>query len=208
MPAQYKRGFAFLLILAVLGLIGIAATAGLYFVTKNSSLKTTTPAATNSAATNTTTDENKDWKTYTNSEFGFSIKYPKDKIVENAKTQDFLNVSFGGDDGTGYGAPTPPDFSVLVYSKSNLDELTKVLSLQRGGTVTLSQNRKYQKVGDIVVDGTSASQLSLDLGTGEGSSVAVIQKGNFIYFIQRTHFNQETQDKFFDQILSTFKFIQ
>lgn len=77
-----KKGFVIPIIIAIVAIFAIGG--GYYYTQKSDFLKDDKKenVVTDNSKITSTTDETKDWKTYTNTAFGFEIKYPTDWILD------------------------------------------------------------------------------------------------------------------------------
>lgn len=83
-----QKGLVIPLILAILAILAIG---GGVFVYQNK--KVEAPAVVQNTAT--TTDETKDWKTYTNTKYNFSFDYPKTGLISENSTKDNITIYSG-----------------------------------------------------------------------------------------------------------------
>jgi len=199
-----SKGFAPIVVLVLIIIVGIVAY---YFGTqkkKPALLITPTPVLTTVPATNTIAN----WKTYTNTKYGYSIMYPQT-----------WNIKSSGDptgDGRCHDINTSPD---LIEISS--EPMTNCIGIMDNREIMIQVvdtpwsddylNDKFSGILDkIEFAGQTASRFIFDdtaqqpspLATkivfnyrGLGYRIFVVQKqGGIIY------------DKSFDQILSTFKF--
>ncbi|MDO8551463.1 MAG: PsbP-related protein [bacterium] len=173
-----NKGFtSIILILFILVAVGIG---GWYFLNQSSFkslITTTTPTPTHDPTAN--------WKTYTNTKYGYSIKYPKDWDVQEFPAVDaYLEVtSFNPD------KVTDRLTAIIVTVSSNPYE--KELSGYEGAAIV--------KVGDF----TAREETG---GAPPGSTdvhlrVVAPLGTKSIVFESNTGY-----EKIFDQVLSTFKF--
>lgn len=197
-----------ILLLASLGSFGIFAYQN-YFTQKP--LPTVSPTPPTS-----TPDETANWKTYTNSQAGFSIKYPADVFVYQGNPQQesqFWSNKING------GAPLElgQDGIWLNMSFSNpgaimTDFYNKIINLRINETISQSAITKLANINSDGVAGATYHQGIPPDFTGEPAYTyeAVWIKGNLVYRLSLSAFtesNLQTYKTTFDQILSTFKFL-
>ena len=147
-----------------------------------------------------------DWKTYTNSDYGFEIKYPmqsghsnylSDSIDQFNKNYKDLSIGSSGVD-----IPTPQGDS----SEWHID----VQSLDR--TKCSDYNIGSQEVFDIILGGSKGKKYQNVTTTEHGSfytiTTACIEKNNFAFIIDCIHGGKSDNYNYdsFNQMLSTFKF--
>ncbi len=161
-----------------------------------------TPIAENPSAQ---TDETADWKTYTNDEYGFEIKYPNSWY--------FKEVEKGIVDGGIYFSPYPPDekdetggiaftSEALNISANNLAEKSSLLEYVKN-YLNLSVATKFE-IENIKVDGADGIKVRITCdGVGCGNPHWFVMKEEKVYI-----FNSGLSDKIdvFEKIISTFKF--
>jgi len=140
-------------------------------------------------------DETANWKTYSNEEYGYEIKYPQDwktkerSLMSDLGHRDFVWIQSNGD-----------EFSVDIWDFSfySYDQLTEP---PPGGIDPDTINKK-----EVIIDGQPATELSY-VAVGDGGLGAreikkvFIQKNQLLYIISY-------DSKRGEQILSTFKFIE
>lgn len=202
--AQYKqKGVAPILIVLLIAVLGI----GGYFVYQNYSTKTTptpTPYSTPQPSSSST-DETANWKTYENSKYGFSIKYPPELTYEEKRnTVVFANLENKSKE--------PSYIKIDIYDtkifKTTLEETMKQL------TKTFGASWRDIKIGQL--DGKNAE---INIGQVTGKRIAGtlhnivatldIVDANIIFsLIGSEESNQQfISDGDFYKMLSTFKFL-
>lgn len=144
---------------------------------------TSVPVATDSA---TVDDPTADWKTYTNEEYGFSFKYPNNAIY---KITNFTGSKFS------------VTFSNL--SKYEYTDLTVFV-----GNNWAFTNPKADSVKNFKVDGIDAYKEDLPLGQNPPQTLVYVKdKNNYLTMQLNKNDKDIVIDEIFDQILSTFKFV-
>jgi hypothetical protein len=122
-----------------------------------------------------------DWNSYTNTDYGFSIKYPKDwKIIEDLPNKKF-SIKFASDS----------SYPVLTIQYLT-DDYAKVLQKQ--------QQALPDNINDLMIYDTSAKEFLYNSPTGAVAQVIVFQKNGFT--VKMNSF----QSSVLDPILTTFEF--
>lgn len=161
----------------------------------NSNSTTNTTINTNTTAnSNTATDETAGWQTYTNEEYGYSVKHPKEwkeKLASDQGVYDFyVDV-----------IPSSP-------SGSNVELKVRItpFTIQEGETLEQAYHRTTGSDvssldwESITVDGVE-SKYYTGIPSFVSYNAALVQKGNLGYEIE----NHTSRD-IFDLVLSTFQF--
>lgn len=156
-----------------------------------------------------------DWKTYTNTEYGYSIKYPKDwKFETNTVPELGFYVTFSKINRDGTDRIPSSNISVLIVHNPrelSLEEwlLEKTEFMPGSGKEVRKDIYKLSYDGSpstIYVDGTKAYKWLSKAGNRQ----VVFERDRTIYsvgtLLQNRKFEEETKD-IFDLILSTFKFL-
>jgi len=174
---------------------------------------TTNPVEDNSikvATSSSTKDETADWKTYTNTTIGYSVKLPKTWLTtENLAS----NPSCSGDKTVDYFAPTKETFVICGSDKTSMVSIisqkgtyptdkTELLNALKNGTV---ENTKIDNNTAVKVSG---EYYIAEGATGNNGAVSITyyvnHQGNYltIWYVSKSDYK-----KIFDQIVSTFKFL-
>ena len=226
-----RRGFAPIIIIALIAafLIGIAATVG-YFKLKPQ--PTTTPQSTSTPAdlssdlsakylssveTQVLEDETANWKTYTNIQYSYSLNYPNEWIVkeENSpvdtvttKTQieskDYVigQPIVGG--GFIPGAKTGSRLEIYVSKNPNFKSYEEFKNFEETKSTEFPLSY-FSSQEETTISGLKAiKKIGGKPYMGEQSYAYTFNKGT-IYKIYLT--SSTDQQAKFDQILSTFQFI-
>lgn len=188
-----------LIIIVILTLI--VALLGGYLIYQ-SRVKTTTPPQPFDSAqgkpttqTSPTTDPTANWETYTNSTFGFAIKYsavftPKEEIIDNETAISFLDAKNKS------GTP------IIIYiKKSDLKSATEYTKWTIEGHVIV----KLLEEKPVSLAGVSGVRLHYELDNseswGKDLHYVILERNGLTYTLQsKGDLNQ------FNQILSTFRF--
>ncbi len=154
------------------------------------------------------------WQTYTNITYGYSFKYPSDRVLsvaqENLKNSS-ASVILDYKNAIGDNYPT---FYVDVFSPANIpadvynydgfmSKLPHYLRMKIGETVTPANmpfNYSWTRKGDITVNNNSAYVFS----SSSGEKRVVINKNNYLYVIGG--YGAESEDSNFNSLLATFDF--
>ena len=208
-----QRGFAPVIVILVV-LIGFV---GVYFlgtlknkpstvnptsspvaVAKESAIPTVKPVA--------TTDLTADWKTYTNTKFGFSFKYPTDfKTTLSPTTGEEFNLVVDKKTNVSEMGFVPVQFSINMSRDENnmIRNITTLSQAEEIYKINRNQTRK-----SILLDNKSAVTVAglvegLGPGTGQFLSYTFVKLNNEVLIIQLGNKDYQTE---LNQILSTFKF--
>mgnify|MGYP001590883866 CR=1 FL=1 len=179
-----SRGFAPILIVVIVGIIGVVG----FFVIKQ------TPTAPSIPTPETSQESTENWNTYINSQYKYSVKYPGHLSPQEETENDvYLNfVSFGNisDEQNIW-------FSASVRDTKIEDEVRFVKWQSSHSLVTLVKEEK------ITVNGYPAVRLEYEPqrpDVGKPTTFIIVNNGKYSFTIN-------TRTKPFDQILSTFKFL-
>ena len=134
-----------------------------------------------------TTDPTADWKTYTNDVYGFSFKYPKSATLESTN---FDNT----------------DFNIML---SNLTGVKYEELVVYAGSEWAYSNTKADKTENYTLAGVSAYREDNPAGQNPAETLIYVKSGKYYYTIHQTKDENDANiEKVFDQILSTFKFVE
>jgi len=214
------RGFALVVVLVIAALaIGIGATLGYQKLTTKptpspSPAISQSPAPDDLSSEALAQDETINWKTYTSSDFKFSLKFPPDwKPARNPLTADINKIIFSAPDNGEIA--TPPEVipahnyaRIIVVKVQNTDRSLTITDLKTDINNIASPNTAIE---DIKIDNKNA--LRIKNIPGGGITEIWTSNGNRRYYL--SHFegvevnkvDNPKYSKIFDQILSTFRFL-
>ncbi|MBI2330215.1 hypothetical protein HYU94_02410 [Candidatus Daviesbacteria bacterium] len=180
-----QKGFT--LILVIIGILVLAAVAGgaYYFGKSQISQPTITPAS--------SPDETANWKTYTNTEYGYLVRYPslldQNEIKDNDTYLNLVNFRESGQNG-GW-------FSITVRNSTLEDEI-KYQKSQIEGHVLVKLARETK----VIIEGFPGVLLEYTPDQPNNGSTT-----RFVIVNNRKHsFIISGKPQILDQILSTFRF--
>jgi len=200
-PETPKRGSPLMIVAIILALLAVLAVVVYVFGSKlltPKSVSTPTPIAV--VTPSPTTDPTANWEIYTNNYWGFSIKYPQDKLTQCPNyTTDQGGIRFFN---FGFSCPNGTD---VVYKIGIV------------GNVPASQYKEPKEpttTEQISIDGKQATkntyiytESDATLFAQKESQEIVINLNKGILVLEQ--WGDNTDDKqMFDQILSTFKFVE
>jgi hypothetical protein len=204
-----KKNFPILTIVMIPVLLAIGAF-GVLAYQKFSAPK---PVVTVSPTPTATTVPTVDWKTYTNSKYGFSFKYPSTFIVQYKYFNDdtpfvFLDSkSFNVPEVWVDGQVTPVQFSISSKSLSEyVDYYKKIIDPANYTQSDLTSPLKgYRFDGTFKLQGLDSEEYPLK-GTKITGVVIQVPNSQKVLEISYDYVREGVTDSIFDQILSTFKF--
>jgi len=133
-----------------------------------------------------TTDPTANWKTYTNSEHGFSFKYPSGATYQ---LTNFPGSKFG---------IVFKNLTSFAYSN-----LTIIIDSSWGSTTP-----NPDTIQNFTLSGVQAYRKELPIGQNPAETLVMVQHGSDFTTLQMVKEDKDTTiDSTFDQILSTFKFL-
>lgn len=180
-----------------------SSTASVNYPSESTVTTSATVSATTSASTTVSTTSTADWKTYANSEYGFSFKYPKDWVEtltdEPADTNLAFKVTLQSPTATAQGQG----------SKNNI-----YLAIFNGDSSPLADwlTNHYKKADTELENYTVGKQITLgqingylsDTGCCGANNIAyVVKKNSLIYALGSTYAEAE---KTISEIYQTFQF--
>lgn len=186
--SKNSRGFAPILIVVILGAIGII---GYLVVAQSAKQSQPTPS---SATQESIQQPPENWKTYTDSQYNYSIQYPDNLLPEKSSNDIYLSfVSFGN-----LSDEQNPWFSVSVRDTKLEDEVKFVKWQSSHSLVTLVKEE------EITMNGYAAVRLEYEPqrpDVGKPDTYIIVNNGKYSFTLYA-----ETES--IDQILSTFQFLE
>ena len=140
------------------------------------------------------TDQTADWKTYTNNQYGFEIKYPEGwDMQENIPNKKFV-LKFTAKE----------NYPVLAI-QFLADDYSKIMAGEEKKLSDWIKNNPEQPAGvenDIVFSGIPAKEFLYYSPIGAEEQLIIIEKNNLVLQVN------SYKNSVLDQMLSTFKFIE
>jgi len=170
--------------------------------------ETTLVDYTQSSANRNQTTDTSNWKTYTNSTFGYTIQYPADAQVNENTPKN--NIEFKKIEKSA--RLTINEGYIVSVTYTPVTDLENYVKKQHENSkTTCSSNAEINIVANTIFAGTNAKQYSVKNCLSEGNSTQVyLTKGDYLVSISRNELgNSESQSgnsKITEQVLSTFKF--
>mgnify|MGYP001564321650 FL=1 len=215
-----QKGFANIVLVVIIVLI-VGVVGYFAFVKKSPPIvqQTQTPTQTNNSVSPTPTqkDETANWKTYSNSKYRFSLKYPNGWTIEESTNADTT--------GRIISLRSPETAKLLQERKIDLGySYNLVVSFwpninneyARGGSwigqrnytsladFFTDKNAPKQKTGNITIDGQTAYEVIIG---GAGANYGVMIEHNGVYELSfETAWDKSKLGSAEKQILSTFQF--
>ncbi|MFH0936792.1 MAG: PsbP-related protein [Candidatus Daviesbacteria bacterium] len=211
-----EKGFTLIVFILVILIISAGIVGGAFYIKQNSLIKsqsqnsgilsqapqltvdsqsTPTPSLISSASSN----EISNWKTYTNDKYYYSVKYPSNWFLTEIQDSTTVNID-----------------NSPISSLSPTQELPKTMQIRIGRIQEKHISPWKPTSADYAIDpiivggitGTKYTDKKPDKVDGLFHSIALIDSGNISYVIIYTNYdNKGTHDQIFDQILSSFKFL-
>lgn len=186
-----RKGFAPILIVVVLGVIGIVG----YLVLRPTVIRPPTPSSFLSPTPLPDfSDVTANWKKYINSQYGYSVKHPEGSPPTEHKDEDiYLNfVSFGDRLKEGF------LWFEITVRKADLNEEVDYINWQSGHSLVKLTNEE-----DLSIEDFSAKRLDY-----EPSKYDEPKPTSFIIINRNQHsYTISSRPEDIDQILSTFRFL-
>lgn len=162
-----------------------------------------TPTPTPAAVVTPTPDATANWKTYTNTEYGYSIKYPTDWVVLEGTTdgEDYARFFKGP---YSEGEPTPQTYISILIRKN-----PRKLSLDEW--LEEDKNRPFAEEPTILtIDEVRALKWVNKGEIGKDSTIIFLEKNKVVHQIASLLMagNIEEIKHTFNLILSTFRFLE
>lgn len=177
------------------------------------------PQPSSTPSPTTTPDPTANWKTYTNTKYGFTLEYPNDwvvksenKTVDSSTTRTTIqssDLAIEEINIPGVGGEQVINGSKLEISASNNENFTSYEQLKdfMENEYTGFPLNYFTSSKEIIVDGIKSTIKS-------GRKIRTLALGSsFVYFFKDgvtynlTFTNSQDDDRIFNQILSTFKFL-
>ena len=206
--AQKKK-----ILIVVFGILILAgAVFGAYKFGRRQVQPASQPTPTPVAVATTTPDETANWETYTNIEYGYSIKYPPNLYYQEWKISNSIkhSMSFRLEELRGKDIPQQPEIGITVYLDEDLyvgDWLKKHSTNKPFGSI---EDPSIHFFGVETVGGTQNGlerMLFSDERYGIKTNHQLIGKNGKIYDLHYTNLLEENLEPTFNLMLSTFKFI-
>lgn len=209
-----QKGFAPILIVFV---VAVLAFGGYYYFGVQKAKKSEPVQQAKTIQVAPEVDETTSWKTYTNTKFGFSFKYPPNLKEENG-CKDPTNCSINSFVGPGKG---PNNFIYVSISKGNnfslpynADGVDTLLSMKIGESKSINNFKPeyftFKRLPDLIISDLSAktflSEKSWEFPENTKQKRVYINRNNDLILIGAYTDSDDIPLKVFDQILSTFKF--
>lgn len=206
-----QKGFTPILIVLLVAVLGIVG----YFIYTNysNSQSKTEPVVTQTnpiptPAESTTSTEMANWKTYTNTYLGYSLKYPPDWILSDSGGGTIIKAS----EAIGSG-PEPVEYFIWfsLYENPQHKSFKEVVTTIEG--LPKDVQDKFEYSADQIAGFPVYRTTSLPSAHGAESVFFTDSKGNYIevafnpYSKQNPWPQQDRFYKIFGQILSTFRFL-
>lgn len=138
-----------------------------------------------------TPNETANWKTYSNSTYGFSVKYPSDFIYEEQTSDIFLLL-------TSFKNPSVIQSNGFYVEVRSLEKLDNAVNYERSRVVGHSADR-IDKETKVTKEGFEAVKLAYSTLDDKNFTTFVVNDEKYTYTIN-------APANLFDQIISTFKF--
>ena len=195
----YGRNWKKLILIYLI--IGAVLYGGIYYfvLSKQNSKQYSHPTTKTSLSPSTTPDPTADWKTHTNTKYGFSFKLPEQFTIDERDSQQ-----------------PPQVYSALIYDNSK-----PKITIEGGSTnpymyITVTES-KDSVLEYLNIKPTGLTYENIKVGENQFTHVKetdrmankvndvnYIKKGNYIFSIANSH--APIDESIFNQILSTFKF--
>ncbi|HOX10956.1 MAG TPA: hypothetical protein P5323_02225 [Candidatus Moranbacteria bacterium] len=184
------------IVLIVIIVAIVAITAGVigFLLAKKTQAPATAPAVTQPVTQTPLAqpaDENADWKTYTNTKYGFEFKYPADLITKEDLSGTVFGVSFSDKNGM-----KNDQIALNQYKASELPSINSLIQQIKKDGLALSEPSEY------LVSGIKGLQIIENAPVPQYK--VFIEKDSFTYIFSIA--NESPRLSEFNKILSTFKF--
>lgn len=185
---------------------GNAGSTSVLFVAETSQLQTSAIDQLDSVVKSFAfSDETAGWKTYTNSTYGFSFRYPTDTTFsdETSKLNNSVTVLLWVTVDKPSASKEPVSEDAKDYytismrvNKGNIDEAEKLNALQ-------SVSKTERTIADLSGRYYSTHGVGQE---GSKGQAAIVSKGDYSYFLSITSPDINSHSRIFSQVLSSFAF--
>jgi len=186
--APERHNSPMLLWFLILVLVGVAFYFGYQNLQLRQMISQNQPPPVSTRTPTTTPDPTANWKTYTNSEIGFSLNYPKEWIQQKTNTPRVVSFDTKSD--------SPGEFFVAYHT--NINDLSQWLLANQAGEIISTINLNNNHFSVIKGGALKASQeYAINVGAN-----------NYLRLVVEPYPNTNISDEVINQILSTFKFLK
>jgi hypothetical protein len=190
--------------LVLIGLVIFLVIGGVFYSLKlRPTVQTVLPQA-STAVTSSTSDLIAGWKSYTNTRYNFSLKYPPGYNFEEQYVEVGNNIAWGAN---------------ILNPNDNKSPYTKDMQ-EIAAAVRKKQNLTFQQWLDkecpnrtneekVQISNLPATKFACPVFSSEdkGWEVIAIDKGSYVYTLSDLGFKQNPlQEQYFNQVVSSFKF--
>jgi hypothetical protein len=204
-PINQDESKGFTPILVILGIVLILGIAGgVYYFGKSRSPNIADQPQIVASPTQKSASETQDWKTYTNSKLKFSFQYPSDHTAYNDIDQKKPALIPADSDSNKIYIASNEEMvfccepSTLSFSIEESDQAPR----QKAEEYLAGWETEKPIIKDSMFAGLPAVEASGRGGYGPPHKLIITSRMNSLLIIR-----QNADDQFFDQILSTFKFL-
>lgn len=201
-------------VLILVGILVIVAVAGgAFYLGRQTTPKPSpspvvtsqTPKPTNTSLESTGSAETANWKTYKNSQYSYSFKYPQELVEQNGTIYTKLP-------GSNERSDTNMVFTANVFPRTTYrgPKITDPVGIKKE-----TSDKTFEVITDkLTLNGRSANKLRIDVLSGSQTEnvpaiAAAIDLGSnilYVYISNTSSIELQKYNTTFDQILSTFKF--
>jgi hypothetical protein len=160
-----------------------------------------------------TTDPTADWKTYTNADYGYMVKYPQNLETEEAKYHTLFNIirtQPGGPELPAYYVSVVPDGfwqNGAIYNDPLADFIPGLLALKIAGVYDNGEWNTFTRLQDSTVGALQAMIYeNAHVWEYAGKDRRILIKKNGRTYMIGKYYNTDTELSNFQTFLSTFKF--